>query len=66
MKSTRPSRIRWYSSATGSLTLSTMSTPPSVPHASSAVATIVAPGRDELVVGDPRADARRSVWITTS
>ena len=43
MKSVKPSRIRSYSSATGSLTFSTRSTPPSVPHASSAVETTFAP-----------------------
>ena len=43
MNSTSPSRIRAYSSAMGSLTLSTMSTPPFVPHASSGVSTILAP-----------------------
>ena len=32
MNSISPSRIRWYSSATGSLTLSTMSTPPRCPR----------------------------------
>ena len=55
MKSTSPSRIRSYSSATGSLTLSTMSTPPSVPHASSAVSTILAPAAtySSSVIDDP-------------
>ena len=54
MKRVSPSRIRWYSSATGSLTLSTMS---AVPHTSSAVSRISAPGRDVLVVDDRGADA---------
>ena len=40
MKRVRPSRSRWYSSAIGSLTLSTMST---LPHTSSASSRIVAP-----------------------
>ena len=40
MKSTCPSRIRWYSSAIGSLTLRTSS---AVSHTSSAVARIFAP-----------------------
>ena len=40
MNSTRPSRIRWYSSATGSLTLSTIS---AWPHTSSAESMILAP-----------------------
>ena len=43
VKSVSPSRIRGYSSAMGSLTLSTMSMPPSVPHAVSASGTILAP-----------------------
>ena len=43
MNNVNPSRIRGYSSATGSLTFNTRSTPPSVPQASSAVATIIAP-----------------------
>ena len=40
MKRVWPSRIRSYSSATGSLTLRIMS---AVPHTSSAVSSIVAP-----------------------
>ena len=43
MNSVNPSRIRGYSSAIGSLTFNTMSTPPPVPQASSAVGTITAP-----------------------
>ena len=54
MNSTWPSRIRWYSSATGSLTLSTIS---AWPHTSSAESIIVAPGGDVLVVVDLRPDA---------
>ena len=54
MKRVRPSRIRWYSSATGSLTLSTMS---ASPQTSSAEPMMRAPGRDVVVVADLRPDA---------
>ena len=54
MKRVSPSRIRWYSSAIGSLTLSTMS---ASPHTSSAESIIVRAGGDVLLVGDLRAEA---------
>ena len=65
MKSVSPSRIRPYSSATGSLTLSTMSMPPSVPQASSAVGTIVAPAPtySSSLMEDP---TPASCWMNTS
>ena len=65
MKSVSPSRIREYSSATGSLTLSTMSMSPSVPHAASAVGTIVAPAAtySESSMEDP---TPASFWMKTS
>ena len=49
-----PSRIRWYSASTGSLTLRIRSP---VPQTSSAVSRIVAPGGDVVLVGDGGADA---------
>ena len=54
MKSTCPSRIRWYSSAIGSLTLSTSSAV--VPHLVGGGEDLRA-GGGELVVGDAGADA---------
>ena len=54
MKRVSPSRIRWYSSAMGSLTLSTIS---AVPQTSSALSRILAPGRCVLAVLDLGADA---------
>ena len=54
MKRTWPSRIRWYSSAIGSLTLRIRSP---VAHTSSAAAQDRGAGADELVVGDRGAGA---------
>ena len=54
MKRVWPSRIRWYSSAIGSLTLRIRSP---VAQTSSAVARICAPAADVVVVGDRGADA---------
>ena len=54
MKRVWPSRIRWYSSAIGSLTLRIRSP---VPQTSSAVGQDLRAGGDEVVVGDRRADA---------
>ena len=65
MKSVSPSRIRGYSSAMGSLTFSTMSMPPSVPHAASASGTIVAPAPtySSSLMEDP---TPASCWMNTS
>ena len=63
MKSTWPARMRWYSSAIGSLTLSTSS---AVPHTSSALGRIVAPAatNSSSVIDEPMPapDWRKTSW----